>query len=59
MTVGAYAVGGISVGAFNPAVAFGLLVMGKIGLGSLWIYIVGCFLGGVVAALAYKLVNEE
>ena len=59
VTVGAYAVGGISGGAFNPAVALGLLVMGKIGLGSVWIYLVGCLLGGVVAALAYKLVNEE
>lgn len=59
VVVGAYAVGGISGGAFNPAVAIGLLAMGKIGLGSLWIYLVACFLGGVAAALVYKCVNED
>jgi len=54
---GAYAVGGISGGAFNPAVALGLCLMGIVSWGSLWIYLVACSAGGIVAAAAYKAVN--
>jgi aquaporin Z len=54
---GALAVGGISGGAFNPAVAFGLCLMGLVAWGSLWIYLVACFGGAIVAALAYRTVN--
>ena len=54
---GAYAVGGISGGAFNPAVAVGLCTMGIVGWGSLWIFLVACFAGGATAAAAYKVVN--
>jgi aquaporin Z len=56
---GALAVGGISGGAFNPAVAFGLCLMGLVSWGSLWIYLVANFAGGIVAALAFKAVNSE
>jgi aquaporin Z len=55
--VGAYAVGSISGGAFNPAVAVSLCVMGLVSWGSLWIYLVSCSAGGIAAALAYKTVN--
>lgn len=54
---GAYAVGGISGGAFNPAVALGLCLMGIVSWGSIWIYLVACFAGGVAAALAFKTAN--
>jgi len=54
---GAYAVGGISGGAFNPAVAIGLCTMGIVAWGSIWIYLVACFAGGAAAAAAYKVVN--
>ena len=54
---GAYAVGGVSGGAFNPAVALGLCTMGIVGWGSLWIYLVACFGGAIAAATAYKVVN--
>jgi aquaporin Z len=54
---GALAVGGISGGAFNPAVALGLCLMGLVAWGSLWIYLVACFGGAIVAALAYRAVN--
>ncbi len=54
---GAYAVGGVSGGAFNPAVALGLCTMGIVGWGSLWIYLVACSAGGLAAALAFKTVN--
>lgn len=54
---GAYAVGGISGGVFNPAVAIGVCTMKIIAWGSIWIYLVANFAGAAVAALAYKKVN--
>ena len=59
VTAGAYAVGGVSGGAFNPAVALGLCAMGIISWGSLWIYLVACFAGAIVAATAFKVVNGQ
>src|SRR5438132_12632618 len=46
VTAGAFAVGGISGGAFNPAVAVGISTMGLSGWSSLWIYLAADFLGG-------------
>ena len=54
---GAYAVGGVSGGAFNPAVAVGLCTMGLVAWGSFWIYLVAGFAAAVAAALTYKFVN--
>lgn len=54
---GAYAVGGVSGGVFNPAVAVGVCTMGIISWGSIWIYLVAHLSGGAVAALAYRQVN--
>lgn len=54
---GAFAVGGISGGAFNPAVAFGMSVMGLSSWGNIWIFLVANFLGGVLAAFVFKFVN--
>ncbi len=54
---GAFAVGGISGGAFNPAVALGICTLGIVAWGSLWIYLVANVAGGIVAAVAYKVVN--
>lgn len=54
---GAYAVGGVSGGVFNPAVALGVCTMGIISWGSIWIYFAANFAGGIAAALAYKTVN--
>jgi aquaporin Z len=61
MTVmtGAFAVGNISGGAFNPAVAVGITVMGLSAAGSIWIFLVANFLGGAVAGLAFKALNPE
>lgn len=51
---GAYAVGGISGAAFNPAVALGAVVM-KLALpADLWIFIVADLAGAAVAALAFN-----
>lgn len=52
--VGAFAVGGISGGAFNPAVAVGVTVMGLSTWANLWIFLVADFLGGLAAALIFK-----
>ena len=52
--VGAYAVGSISGGAFNPAVAVGMVVLGLVGTGSLWIYLLANLFGGAVAALLFN-----
>ena len=54
---GAFAVGSISGGAFNPAVAIGAGVMGLIPLPSIWIHIVADLAGGLVAGLAFVFLN--
>jgi len=57
--IGAFAVGGISGGAFNPAVAFGISLMGISPWHNIWIYLVGNFSGGLVAGILFKLLNPE
>lgn len=59
MTVmtGAFAVGNVSGGAFNPAVATGITLMGLSSWGHYWLFLVGELLGGAGAALAFKLTN--
>ncbi|MBI4520556.1 MAG: aquaporin [Gemmatimonadetes bacterium] len=51
---GAYAVGGISGGAFNPAVAVGIAMLGLVSGGSLWIYAVANLLAGAAAAALFR-----
>jgi aquaporin Z len=55
--VGAYSVGSVSGGAFNPAVAVGITVMGLSQLANIWIFLVANFAGGAVAALAFRFTN--
>lgn len=52
--VGAFAVGAISGGAFNPAVAIAATIMGLVQASQVWIHLVADFLGGAVAAVAFK-----
>lgn len=56
---GAYAGGAISGGAFNPAVAIGITMMGLSSISSIWIFLVGNFAGAALAATVYKMVNPE
>ncbi len=56
---GAYAVGPISGGAFNPAVAIGITTMGLVSWANVWIILAGNFSGGAVAALVFKFVNPD
>ena len=51
---GAFAVGNISGGAFNPAVAVGVSIMGLAPWTNLWIYLVANFAGGAAAAAVFK-----
>jgi aquaporin Z len=55
--VGAFSVGNISGGAFNPAVAVGISVMGLSVWANIWIYLVAEFVGAAVAAAAFKALN--
>jgi len=52
--VGALAVGSISGGAFNPAVAIGGSVMNIFAWGNIWLYLVAELAGGIVAAFAFR-----
>ena len=55
---GAVAVGGVSGGAFNPAVGLGVFLMGLVNLHQLAVYLVAELLGGAVARLAFKATHE-
>jgi aquaporin Z len=59
MTVmtGAFAVGDISGGAFNPAVAVGICVLGISSWANIWIYLVANFAAAVVAAVIFQMIN--
>jgi len=57
--VGAYAVGSISGGAFNPAVAVGIITMGLMDISSIWVFLIANFLGGIAAALAFNALNPD
>jgi aquaporin Z len=54
---GAVAVGGISGGAFNPAVGLGVFTMGLEKIQQLGVYVVADLAGGAAAALAFKSLN--
>jgi aquaporin Z len=56
---GAFAVGDISGGAFNPAVAIGITVLGLSAWANIWIYMVACFAGAVVAAMVFKMMYPD
>lgn len=55
--VGAFSVGSISGGAFNPAVALGVVIMKLVNLSDVWIHIVADLAGGLVAGMAFKFLN--
>ena len=54
---GIFAVGAISGGAFNPAVAIGAAVMKLLKISDIWIHIVAELAAGLVAGLTFKLLN--
>lgn len=61
MTVmaGAFSVGAISGGAFNPAVAVGIGTMKLVNFSQIWIHISANLVGGLLAAVAFKMINPD
>ena len=59
VTAMAYALGGFSGGAFNPAVAVGISIMKLVTWTDIWIYLVGCFGGALLAALVFRMNNAD
>jgi aquaporin Z len=53
VVAGAFAVGGSSGGAFNPAIAVGAMVTGLFEWSKIWIYLLADFGGAAAAALAF------
>jgi aquaporin Z len=56
---GAFSVGHVSGGAFNPAVAVGGMIMGMLPWGKLWLYLAAQLLGAGAAALAFRFMNPQ
>ena len=61
MTVmtGAFAVGHISGGAFNPAVAVGVAIMKLTAPAGIWLHIIADLLGAAAAAMVFRALNKE
>jgi len=55
----AFCFGDYSGGAFNPAVAVGATIMKVFAWKNIWIYLIGCFGGGALAAVVFKINNPE
>jgi aquaporin Z len=56
---GAYSVGAVSGGAFNPAVALGITIMGLSSPANIWIYLVANFAAAATAAVVFKVINPD
>ena len=57
--VGAFCMGAVSGGAFNPAVALGLSLMKLTFWKHIWVFILSNLLGAAVAALVFKAAHKE
>lgn len=57
--VGAFSVGDISGGAFNPAVAVGAASLGFVTWPNVWMHLVADFAGAALAAVTFKMLNPE
>jgi aquaporin Z len=56
---GAFAVGDISGGAFNPAVAVGISLIGLSAWSNIWIFLAANFAAGIVAGFTFKALNPD
>src|ERR687887_2516374 len=54
VAAGAFAIGSVSGGAINPAVALGASGLGAFEWSNIWIYLIAGFAGGAVAAAAFR-----
>jgi aquaporin Z len=55
----AFALGGYSGGAFNPAVAVGITTMGLNSVSNIWIHLVADLAGGAVAAVMFRYLSPD
>lgn len=56
---GAFAVGPISGGAFNPAVVLGAAILGLLNPAAIWIFVLANLAGGAAAGLAFRFVDQR
>jgi aquaporin Z len=56
---GAYSVGAVSGGAFNPAVAIGATLLGLFAPANIWVYLVANFAAAAAAAAVFKFIDAE
>jgi aquaporin Z len=59
LLAGAFAVGAISGGAFNPAVSLGPAVMDMFAWPTLWVYLVAQTLAGIVAGVSFLALDPD
>jgi aquaporin Z len=59
VAAGAFAVGAISLGGFNPAVSTALCITGKLGWADCWMHFLPQILGAVLAAFTFKALHPE
>ena len=59
IAAGAFAVGGISGGVFNPQVALGGATAGMFGWSTIWVYILVELGAGIVAGLTFRALNPS
>jgi aquaporin Z len=56
---GAYSVGAVSGGAFNPAVALGAMLLGLFSAANIWVYLIANFAAAAAAAAFFKLIDAD
>jgi aquaporin Z len=59
VVAGAFAVGAISGGAFNPAVSLGAAVMSMFAWPTLWVYLVAQVIAGITAGVSFLALNPD
>ena len=59
VVAGAFAVGAISGGAFNPAVSLGAAVMGLFAWPTLWVYVLAQVVAGIAAGVSFLSLNPD
>jgi aquaporin Z len=58
VVAGAFAVGGLSGGAFNPAVATGAATMGLFAWAKIWIWLLAGLIAGALAGLVFLVLRS-
>ncbi len=59
VAAGMYAMGNVSIGVFNPAMALGVSIMGISDWMNIWVYFIANFLGGALAAVIFTYLHPH